>query len=154
MNNYNLTLFEEKYIPEPNSGCFLWMAAQHRQGYGNFHHDGKCLLAHRVSWELYRGEIPHGMKVLHKCDNEPCVNPDHLFLGTQSDNMFDCGRKGRSNKAGSINGHAKLTEEDVRIIRAAKPSYGSRQRLAKRFGVTPANISQLRHKPFRTWKGI
>lgn len=144
--------FEQKYIPEPMSGCFLWMCAQHRQGYGSLAIKGKSLLAHRVSWELHRGQIPEGIKVLHRCDNPCCVNPDHLFLGTQSDNVADCGRKGRSNKRGSINGNAKLTEEDVREIRSAPRSKFVCVELAAKFGVAQSSISDIRRG--RNWSGV
>jgi hypothetical protein len=145
-------LFEKKYIPEPMSGCFLWMGAQHRQGYGSVGKKGKSFLAHRVSWELYRGKIPNGLCVLHSCDNPPCVNPGHLFLGTYSDNNYDCGKKGRSNKKGSINGNASLTEADVKIIRSAPRKKRLLYELAEQFGTSRANIAQIRAG--RNWKGI
>jgi len=76
--------------------CWLWQGAKVGQGgYGNFGVDKKHHLAHRVSYELANGPIPDGMWVLHRCDNPPCVNPDHLFLGTRSDNMKDAHQKGR-----------------------------------------------------------
>lgn len=71
---------------------------RNRRGYGSFTLDGslgESVAAHRFSWELHFGEVPDGMYVLHKCDNPPCVRPDHLFLGTQSDNMYDMWDKGR-----------------------------------------------------------
>lgn len=94
--------FNEKWIPEPNSGCWLWTASTNPiSGYGVIGVSSeKTKPAHRVSWELYRGPIPagvghHGTCVLHKCDNRACVNPDHLFLGSNKDNVHDCMRKGR-----------------------------------------------------------
>ena len=90
--------FENKYIPEPNSGCWLWVAGRMSNGYGGVMGNG----AHRTSWELYRGAIPEGLSVLHKCDVKICVNPDHLFLGTQADNLADMRGKNR-------HGYAKRT---------------------------------------------
>ena len=91
-----LERFEKHFMPEPNSGCWLWFGAlDGYKKYGCFRVGKKNLRAHRVSWELYRGSIPKGMQVLHKCDVPPCVNPDHLWIGTQRDNVNDMIRKGR-----------------------------------------------------------
>jgi len=80
----------------PESGCWIWMAAVQSKGYGSCHIKGaKESLAHRISWTVYRGFIPSGMCVLHRCDVPSCVNPDHLFLGTKHDNSQDMVGKGR-----------------------------------------------------------
>lgn len=89
--------FETSFLGEPNSGCWLWMGGLRPPGYGQIMKTGfpTSAFAHRVSWELYRGPIPDGMIVCHKCDTRSCVNPDHLFLGTNLDNTRDCISKGR-----------------------------------------------------------
>lgn len=84
--------FESKYEKSP--GCWMWRAARFTTGYGNFT-QGKNVPAQRIAWLLYRGEIPPGMCVLHSCDEPACVNPDHLWLGTQADNVADRQRKNR-----------------------------------------------------------
>jgi hypothetical protein len=82
--------------------CWLWTGSANRKGYGNFwpvshrRPGSRTMLAHRFSWELHFGPIPRGLFVLHECDNPFCVRPDHLFLGTQVDNMRDCHRKDRN----------------------------------------------------------
>jgi len=114
-----LPRFNDKYTPEPNSGCWLWTSVLNQKGYGLLRVEGRFQRAHRVSYELFKEPIPNEMCVLHKCDTPSCVNPDHLFIGTQKDNMHDMHRKGRGpNLKGSNSGKAKITEDDVRAIRA------------------------------------
>jgi hypothetical protein len=90
-------LFEDRYIPEPNSGCFLWTGSVLvRGGYGNLLHQGKNHRAHRLAWTLHNGPITAEECVLHRCDTPSCVNPNHLFLGDRTINAKDKRRKGRA----------------------------------------------------------
>lgn len=85
----------------PTSGCWEWAGARSNEGYGQLRNGQRgSLQAHRVSWTIHFGEIPDGMFVLHHCDNRPCVRPDHLFLGTQADNLHDMYSKGRGRYGG------------------------------------------------------
>jgi hypothetical protein len=138
--------FEAKTIPEPNSGCWLWTGFTNQDGYGWFNPAGKPMGAHRVAWMLYRGD-PGDMTVCHKCDTPSCVNPDHLWLGTQGDNIRDCFSKGRGNPGrlrGEQHGTAKLTARQVAEIRAAPHYYGVNRDLAARFDVNAQYISRIR----------
>jgi hypothetical protein len=125
-------------IPEPNSGCLLWMGSDDGRGYGKItvgsrtNGTNRPIMAHRLSWELHFGLIPTGMHVCHKCDVPLCVNPMHLFLGTDQDNHSDKQNKGRAAK--------KLTSRDVVAIRALASEGVSRTVLAKRFGITRTSV--------------
>ena len=101
--------------------CVDWTAFRNRQGYGHFWKDGANRFAHRVAFELFVGEIPegegyHGTCVCHRCDRPSCVNPDHLYLGTNKENLEDMTKKGRRNR-GENHGRSKITEDAVRLIR-------------------------------------
>lgn len=141
---------------EKTDGCWLWRCARSNYGYGRFAFEGKNGHAHRVAWLLVKGTIPPGMYVLHKCDNPPCCNPDHLFLGTHLDNIADRCAKGRT-KVGTGDRHAlaKLTSHKAALIkqRIAECNYrGIGVALAKEFGVSVRIISFL--KCGKTWRHV
>ena len=122
-----------KGITKTNT-CWLWNGYKHRSGYGNIKVDGKVIKTHRLSWTIHNGEIPKGMCVLHKCDVRSCVNPKHLFLGTQRDNLDDMVKKGRSNH-GEKHPLALLTKKDVLRIRMLFKKEKSISELAEKFNV-------------------
>jgi hypothetical protein len=149
--------FNAKWMPEPNSGCWLWTASCYPTGYGAFYigkseKHNKIIPAHRASWIIHNGEIPDGLFVLHKCDVKSCVNPVHLFLGTKWDNTHDCINKGRfvnMGRPGEKNGRAKISEQEMLEIRSSKlpPKI-----LAEKFGILPCAIWKIRTK--MSWNHI
>ena len=136
--------FEDRYVPEPNSGCWLWEGNINRDGYGRLRHHGQDYLAHRFSWAVYRGKVPDEVCVLHKCDTPCCVNPEHLFLGSQADNMHDMTRKkrGRPQKhLGDDNGNSKLMTADILAIRKDQRIY---RKIALDYGVNLQTIYRIK----------
>ena len=129
--------------------CKEWQGQCNSNGYGIFQVNGKKYRAHRISWQLEHGPIPRGMKILHECDNPPCVKLTHLFLGTQADNVRDATNKGRMAK-GYQTGKSKVTEDQVREIRSLEGT--NQYELAKRFNITQPTISNIMNR--RTWRHI
>jgi hypothetical protein len=136
-------------------GCWEWQAGRNRPGgYGHFKIDGKKKLVHRLMWEEYNGIIPNGMRVLHKCDNPPCCNPKHLFLGTQTDNIHDMEDKGRArHPRGEHAGNAKLTAVDVLEIRRRRKAGEPMPAIAKDYpfmGLTCLHYAAIG----KTWRHL
>lgn len=121
-------------------GCWKWLGyCDRRYGYGQFSFRGKHFRAHRVMYELTYGPISPKQVICHRCDNRGCVNPDHLFAGTQADNIADMCAKGRNRNGplqGSKNGHSKLTEAQIVELRQLKAAGWSGERLGGRFGIS------------------
>lgn len=123
-------------------------------GYGRVWVDQKWQGAHRVAYEEFYGPIPAGMCVLHRCDNRPCVNPEHLFLGTFADNNQDRAKKGRSfHPSGESHPRVKLTAQEVKEIRriAGADPARTKTRLARQYGVSHSCVSDI--LAGRTWVG-
>ena len=130
--------------------CFEWQGARTNKGYGQVRNAGKRVYVHRLVWSLVNGPIPDGLHVLHRCDNPPCVNPEHLWVGTNLDNARDCAEKGRQNiQRGEASGRHVLTASDVAIIRQSDEPIGV---LAMRYGVTDAAISHA--SLGRSWRHL
>lgn len=124
--------------------CIEWTGARNVKGYGARQWRGHVRRAHRVAWEEANGPIPDGMMVLHRCDNPPCVNVAHLFLGTAADNTADMIAKGRrASVAGEKNAKAKLTLDQVRSIREAHAAGVSNATQARTYGVTRSTIRHI-----------
>jgi len=127
---------------EGPDACWVRQASADKDGYGYIRFNGKhSQKAHRVAWQITSGSIPRGMHVLHYCDNPCCVNPKHLFLGTNDDNMRDMVSKGRQSR-GRSHCHAKLSERHVREIRRLSDKGVSHRVMAEKFSVTRACIGK------------
>jgi hypothetical protein len=135
--------FEVKAIPDAN-GCWIWKASIFpTSGYGQFRIEGHPdALAHRWAWRIYRGEIPEGLLVLHKCDVRACVNPDHLFLGTRRENVDDMLKKGRQASRERA-GHARFTLAQVEEMRRQYLSGASQKEIGTRFGTAQGAIGRI-----------
>ena len=136
--------------------CWEWQAQVVRNGYGRFRFFTRKTLAHRASWQMVNGPIPHGLFVCHKCDNRRCVRPSHLFLGTNEDNMADMVAKGRSaacKRVGEDSPVSKLTDDSVREIRRmAAARLLPQMEIAKRFGVCRTTVKNIIGR--RAWRHV
>lgn len=137
----------------PFLGCWTWLSCTNQNGYGVYSVKGQALLAHRLAWTYLRGSIPDKACVLHRCDNPRCVNPAHLFLGTQADNVHDMDAKSRRRwraPYGEAHPNAKLTIAKVRHIHSMRASGIAQQDIANAVGVTQCTVSSVLRGA--TWK--
>lgn len=142
--------FWEKVNKDAPNGCWEWTGSQHDFGYGSIYVNNKMMLTHRFSYELHNGPIPPNMFCCHTCDNPRCCNPQHLFLGSNNDNVSDMIKKGRDSRG---TGSAKLTEAQVIEIRQ-KYAQGSvtHMELASEYGLDRSSVSSIIRR--RTWSHI
>lgn len=125
--------------------CWLWTKGVSRRGYGVFYFGDTSAPAHRYAWALSFGEIPASLNVCHKCDNPPCVRPDHLFVGTQADNMKDMVQKGRSAHVFGLEANsAKLSDEQVLAVRDEILAGSEAAEVSKKFGIAKSYVSGIK----------
>lgn len=153
-----LDRFFSKVNKRASNGCWGWTAGLTHYGYGQFSLYRLLgytpITAHRLSYIIHKGRIPEGLVICHKCDNRKCINPDHLFLGTQADNIEDMHKKGRASggsSPGAKNPAAILTEEQVLEI-VGLFGKQSQVSIAKAYGVSPNTISAI--KTGKTWSSV
>lgn len=132
-----------KWIEKNQNGCWEWKRCRLAAGYGMIVVENKLQTTHRLAWLLFKGPIPKGKHVCHKCDNPSCCNPGYLFIGDNAVNTADRHRKGRD-ASGQRNGNAKLTDKDVQEIRRRYDGqYGRLTELSKEFGVCTDQIRNV-----------
>lgn len=142
---------QSDFVDVTETGCHIWRGSKFLSGYARMKVGGRTFRAHRVIWECANGPIPAGMLVCHRCDNPPCVNLAHLFLGTHAENSADMAAKGRASHnetkvytRGDKHHNAKLTDEEVEEIRRIYQDGGINQgQLAILFGVSQALVSKI-----------
>lgn len=148
----DLRFWTKVHIKKSNQ-CWDWLAYKNCHGYGILTEKGRCIKAHRIAYNLTFGKIPKNLLVCHKCDNRSCVNPKHLFLGSNAENMKDMSKKGRSrNMAGENNPRKKLSKTQVLLIRREFILRKNCNLLAKRFKVEPTTIYHIATR--RSWKSV
>lgn len=143
---------------EREGDCWLWTGPTVNTGYGTVSRYRRHILAHRFAYELTHGPIPEGMKVCHTCDHIRCINPAHLFTGTQKDNVDDMIAKGRAagwakdHPRGSAHGRAKINEDQVREIRVQRARGIPRATVAATFGISMVSVDKIVYH--ETWQHV
>jgi HNH endonuclease len=143
-----LKRFERKYIPEPNSGCWLWTGVLHEGGYGEFREAGSRIRAHVWAYKTFVGSIPVGLFVLHKCDVRSCVNPEHLYVGTKRQNTADAIARDRFPRGEN---HSATTLNESQIV-AIRKDLRKQRDIAADYGVQQMTISNIKRRV--TWRHV
>lgn len=137
--------------------CWEWKALINDSGYGLFPHERRSLRAHRVAWSLVNGPIPKGLQVCHHCDNRKCVNPDHLYVGTQKDNIADMMDRDRGSGQFTVERNpkpkTKLTRDQVlEVRRLGAQGALSQKEIGRRFGIRQTNVSKILRR--ESWRNL
>jgi len=143
--------FISKMIKQDNNSCILWNGKPNVFGYGTICILNKRCVAHRISYMIFKGEIPKDLVICHKCDNRKCVNPDHLFVGTKYQNSQDMVNKKRQ-AYGNRHGNHKLNDNDVKKIKSLLQNNVDKNEIAKIFKVKRPAIHSI--STGRTWKHV
>ena len=152
MDEKTITRFWAKVRRIADDECWEWIGDVTNEGYGKFKVKKQSHSSHRMAWLICRGQIASEMCVLHKCDNRLCVNPSHLFLGTNRQNTQDMMSKGRSRWAAKGTSPVKLTEEQVRELRSDRGRGMSMSQIAAKYGISGKHARRIVN--FQQWKSV
>lgn len=128
--------------------CWVWRGGKDSNGYGILRFNGKTMRPHRLMWMLKNGKIPKGLGVLHKCDNRPCCNPSHLFLGTQAENVADAASKNRMDHVGQH----KLSLHQISAMKKLLDQGLSQREIAIKFELHQSTVSRIKHQKRKKYK--
>lgn len=143
----------EKTAKNAETGCWEWTGCKDKCGYGRINRDGKLVRLHREAWKDVHGPIPQGKEICHRCDNPSCINPDHLFAGTHTENMRDMVKKGRCGDfRGEKSSTAKLSATQVLEIAKRLSDGEACSSIGRAYGVTDGTINHIRRG--RNWKSV
>ena len=154
LSKRDIAFFTLRFDVDTETGCWNWtgyITPRHQRAQFWLDAEKRYICASRIAWTIYRGRFDVSLLVCHHCDNPKCVNPDHLFLGTQAENMQDCKRKGRisppprSDRRGEKAGTAKLTTRQALAIKRRLDAGELGYKLAAEFGISTAQISRIRN---------
>lgn len=137
--------FGDSFIPVTESGCWIWEKGVDKDGYGNFSTKAReTIRAHRISYFIYKGEIPKGKMVLHTCDTPSCVNPNHLYIGDNYDNMRDRSVRGRGVfHTNEKHPACKFSNTEIKRILLLNGLGVSRKEIQEEFGISPSHLSSV-----------
>jgi hypothetical protein len=148
-NTFKNRFYSKILMPQNEDGCMLWLGSKCKDGYGFINQGSKVYSAHRFLFVLYHGKIERNKIICHRCDNPSCVRPDHLFMATQSENMIDRQKKGRTSR-GLNRPNVKLN--DVKVLEIRADNHSTYRELSEKYNVAPCTIAAVKNR--KIWRHL